>query len=55
MATFTELSENDDEKLRLFSDFSRTDEDSDLDFQSSSSFSRRPLLIQSVGTEGFIP
>ena len=45
MPTFTDLSEIDDEKLGLFSDSSQTDEDSDLNFQTSSSFSERPLLF----------
>ena len=43
--TFTELSEIDDEELGLFFDSSKTDEDSELDFQPSSSFSERPLLF----------
>ena len=43
--TFTELSEIDDEELGLFFDSSQTDEDSELDFQPSSSFSERPLLF----------
>ena len=45
MPTFTELSEIDDEELWLFFDSSQTDEDSELDFQPSSSFSERPLLF----------
>ena len=43
--TFTELSEIDDEELGLFFDSSQTDENSELDFQLSSSFSERPLLF----------
>ena len=46
MPTFSQLSEIDDEELGLFFDSSQTDEeDSDLDFQPSSSFSERPLFF----------
>ena len=44
--TFSELSKIDDKELGLFSDSSQTDEENpDLDFQSSSSFSERSLLF----------
>ena len=46
MPTFFELFEIDDEELGLFSDSPQTDEeDSNLDFQPSSSFSARPSLF----------
>ena len=46
MLTFTELFKIDDEELELLSESSKTDKENlDLDFQPSSSFSERHLLL----------